>query len=243
MEVFEQLPIRYLLFGLGILGMVFGSVSAIRANNIHRMVAFSSAAQTGYIYMGLGMGGPLGYVTALFQVLAHAVTKSLLFLTTPRLARVSGDSLLFQNLEGSAIRDKSAGIFFTLCSFSMVGIPIFAGFAAKLLFAVAAVETGNLGVLFATMLALAVSSVLNALYFIRTVIRVYTAGRGGADISAPRIYAEEHNDADTREPVPDTESRLSYWLPALILTGMNLFLGLFSWVTVDFIRRGLAMFA
>ncbi|MBQ9617341.1 MAG: sodium:proton antiporter [Oscillibacter sp.] len=242
-EVFEQLPIRYLLFGLGILGMIFGSVSAIRENNIHRMVAFSSAAQTGYIYMGLGMGGPLGYVTAMFQVLAHAVTKSLLFLTTPRLARVSGDSLLFQNLEGSAIRDKSAGIFFTLCSFSMVGIPIFAGFSAKLLFAVAAVETGNLGVLFATMLALAVSSVLNALYFIRTVIRVYTAGRGGADISAPRIYAEEHNDADTGEPVPDTESRLSYWLPALILTGINLFLGLFSWVTVDFIQRGLAMFA
>ena len=245
-DVFQELPIHDLLFGLGILGMLFGSVSAIRANSIHRMLAFSSAAQIGYIYMGLGMGGPMGYVTALFQLIAHSVTKSLLFLTTPRLARVSGDSLLFQNLQGSGTRDRSAGIFFTLCSFSMVGIPIFAGFSAKLFFAVAAVETGKLGVLFATMLALAISSVLNALYFLRTVIRIYTAGRGGADISAPRIYAEEHNDIDAGEPVPETRTlsgRLSYWIPALILTGINLFLGLFSWVTVDVIQRGLMMFA
>ena len=245
-EVFQTLPIRWLLFGLGILGMIFGSASAIRANNIHRMVAFSSAAQIGYIYMGLGMGGPMGYVTAIFQIIAHAVTKSLLFLTTPRLASVSGDSLLFQNLQGSGMRDKSAGIFFTLCSLSMVGIPILAGFSAKLFFAVAAVETGNLAVLFPTMLALAISSVLNALYFIRTVIRIYTAGRGGADISAPRIYAAEHNDADASDsaPEPDTLSaQVSYWSPALVLTGMNLFLGLFAWVTVDLIQRGLEMFA
>ena len=245
-EVFQTLPIHWLLFGLGILGMIFGSASAIRANNIHRMVAFSSAAQIGYIYMGLGMGGPMGYVTAMFQIIAHAVTKSLLFLTTPRLASVSGDSLLFQNLQGSGMRDKSAGIFFTLCSLSMVGIPIFAGFSAKLFFAVAAVETGNLAILFPTMLALAISSVLNALYFIRTVIRIYTAGRGGADISAPRIYAAEHNDADASDAAPESETlsgQLAYWIPALTLTGMNLFLGLFSWVTVDLIQRGLAMFA
>ena len=77
-------------------------------------------------------------------------------------------------------------------------------------------------------------------------IRIYTAGRGGSDISAPRIYAEEHNDADSGEPLPMSETRSerrSYWVSALILTGINLFLGLFSWVAVDFIRRGLDMFA
>ena len=172
------------------------------------------------------------------------MTKSLLFLTTPRLAAVSGDSLLFENLQGSGHRAKDAGIFFALASFSMVGIPIFAGFAAKLFFAAAAVETGNLMVLWGTMTALAVSSVLNALYFIRTVIRVYTAGRGGADISAPRLYDILHNvqEAD-QEPEEETaRARLSYRVSALVLTLANLFLGLFSWVTVDLIRMGLGMF-
>ena len=243
--VFESLPLQPLLFWLGVLGMVFGSISAMRANSLHRMVAFSSAAQIGYIYMGLGIGGEAGYATALFQILAHAVTKSLLFLTTPRLAAVSGDSLLFQNLQGSGQRAKDAGLFFTAASFSMVGIPIFAGFAAKLFFAAAAVESGDRVVLWGTMLALAVSSVLNALYFLRTVIRVYTAGRGGADINAPRLFDIEHH-VQEADPEPEPEAgRLSVWayrLPALVLTGMNLFLGLFSWVTVDLIVMGLRMF-
>lgn len=244
--VFEQLPIRALLYYLGVLGMIFGSISAIRAKSIHRMVAFSSAAQIGYIYMGLGIGGILGYTAAMFQILAHAVTKSLLFLTTPRLAAVSGDSLLFRNLQGSGLRAKRAGVFFTIASLSMVGIPIFAGFSAKLSFAIAAVQARDTGILFVTMVALAVSSVLNALYFIRTVIRIYMPGRGGADISAPLAYAKEHDAVDQEEAVPEAGTllgaRLTYGIPAMVLTGANLFLGLFSWVAADLIQTGLAMF-
>ena len=56
-EVFEQMPIREYPFVLGICGMIFGSCQAMQANNINRMVAFSSAAQIGYIFMGIGIGG------------------------------------------------------------------------------------------------------------------------------------------------------------------------------------------
>lgn len=244
MDVFARLSLMPLLYWLGIGGMIFGSFSAIRSNNINRMVAFSSAAQTGYIFMGLGMEG--GYAAALFQILAHAVTKSLLFLSTPRLAEVSGDSLLFRNLQGGGARAKSAGVFFTVGSLSMVGIPIFAGFSAKLAFAVAAADTGKTGVIFSTMLALGISSVLNAIYFIRTVIRIYTRGRGWAGAaSAPEVYARQHNDKSAASPRRDfsRSNRLSFWIPAGILTACNLFLGLFSWLVVDLIQRGLAMFA
>ena len=60
-DIFTDMPIRNVLFVLGLCGMVFGSVSAIRAENINRMVAFSSAAQIGYIYMGIGLGGTAGF--------------------------------------------------------------------------------------------------------------------------------------------------------------------------------------
>ncbi|MBQ6376873.1 MAG: sodium:proton antiporter, partial [Lachnospiraceae bacterium] len=53
-EVFERMPVHRILFVLGICGMIFGSVAAIRENNVNRMVAFSSAAQIGYIYAGIG---------------------------------------------------------------------------------------------------------------------------------------------------------------------------------------------
>lgn len=249
-EVFESLPIRKILFVLGICGMIFGSISAIRKKSINRMVAYSSAAQIGYIYMGIGIGGVMGYTAALFQILAHAVTKSLLFLTTPRLAEASGDSLLFRNLQGSAFRKKDAGAVFLVCSLSMVGIPIFAGFSAKLMFALSAAQAEHVRVFFLTMTALAVSSVLNAMYFLRTVLRIYSEGRGGADISAHLMYEEEqgiegmaHEAKDKGTDVMSLAAELSYWVPAAILIWMNLFLGLFSWYTVDLIQKGLMMFS
>lgn len=224
-EVFERMPIKNILLLLGILGMVFGSVQAIRANSINRMVAFSSAAQIGYIFMGIGMGGIGGYTAAIFHIMAHAVTKSMLFLTTPRLAEVSGDSLLFRNLQASGLRNRNAGLFFLIASFSMIGIPLFAGFASKLQFAMAAVETGSNGILLLVMLALALSSLLNAMYFIRTLIRIYTDPQGVVQKSEIRGY-----------------HRLGYNIPMAALAALNLFLGLYSWIVVDMIDKGLKMF-
>jgi multicomponent Na+:H+ antiporter subunit D len=206
--------------------MVFGSVSALRANNINRMVAFSSAAQIGYIYMGIGIGGMAGFSAAVFHIYCHAVTKSLLFITTPRLAEVSGDSLLFSRLQGSGLRDPNSGIFFTVGSLSMVGIPIFAGFSSKLLFATAAVGTGSFRKVILVMLILAVSSLLNAFYFIHTVIRIYTVY--GSDYL--RVRERGHHSLD-------------YNTAAVILTACNLFLGLFSWVITDLIQKGFLMFS
>ena len=77
------------------------------------------------------------------------------------------------------------------------------------------------------MAALGVSSVLNVLYFIRTVIRIYA----------------KPQDAGPEEPYPvPKELRRQYRVSAAVLTGLNLFLGLFSWVTADLIRQGLSMF-
>ena len=223
--LFERMPIRDLLLVLGICGMVFGSISAIRADNINRMVAFSSAAQIGYIYMGIGLGGQYGYTAAMFHILAHALTKSLLFLTTPRLSEVSGESMRFKALQGSALRDRRAGFFFLIGSLSMIGIPIFAGFSSKLLFGYAAVSSGSELKLIAVMLALACSSLLNAIYFIRTLIRVYNAP-----------------DPGTSPPAQSKPHRGGYAGPMLILTAGNLFLGLFSPLVIDLISKGLAMF-
>ena len=241
-EIFENLPIRKILFILGILGMIFGSISAIRTN-----ILFSHLLISPFEFVQPTRNK--GYTAAMFHIIVHAVTKSLLFLTTPRLAEVSGDSLLFKNLQGSAHRAKDAGIVFLLCSLSMVGIPIFAGFSSKLMFALSAAQSDNMKILFFTMSALAISSVLNALYFLRTVIRIYTEGRGGADISAHKLYEEEKGIRGVAYDMEDDEeeeetmlSKLEFRIPAAILIGMNLFLGLFSWYTVDLIQKGLEMF-
>ncbi|MCR4691573.1 MAG: sodium:proton antiporter [Lachnospiraceae bacterium] len=223
-EVIEQLPIRNVLLVLGILGIVGGSLQAIHTNNLNHMVAYSSAAQIGYIYMGIGLGGVAGYTAAMFHIMAHAITKSQLFLTTPRLAEAAGGTLKFQDLQGAGLKTRVAGAYFTVGALSMIGIPIFAGFSSKLQFAMAAVTQGSGKKLIVVMLALAVSSMLNALYFIMTLIRIYTPdGSKGKN-----VYMHHH---------------LNYHIPMLVLTAANLLLGLNCDLIVDLIRRGLLMFS
>ena len=224
-DIIGQTQIGNILFVLGSLGIVFGSVSAILAGNINRMVAFSSAAQIGYIFLGIGIGGEAGFLAAVFHMLAHAVTKSLLFLTTPRLAEVSGGSLKFRKLQGAALKDRLAGLYFLAGALSMVGVPVFAGFVTKLLLGLAAIHnTGSLRILL-VMIVLAVSSLLNALYFIRTVIRIYSVPEGGLDRSEIR---------NRHEP--------GYHVSMVLLAAANLFLGLFSRPVLKLIERGFAMF-
>lgn len=75
-EVFYNSGVNNVLFLFGVLGMIFGSIAAIRENDINRMTAFSSAAQIGYIYMGIGINAELGMIAAVFHILTHAFYKA-----------------------------------------------------------------------------------------------------------------------------------------------------------------------
>ena len=218
-----------LLFLFGLCGMIFGSVSAIWEKDIRRMIAFSSVAQIGYIYMGLGLGTEAGVIAGIFHMLAHGATKSLLFVSAIGLTDVSGGSRSFFEVTGSAYRNKAAGAGFLVGSLSMVGIPMFSGFVSKLLFAQAAVQVPNWKLL-PTLIVLAVSTILNAIYFLKTVIRIYTP----AD---PRAVAEKGYFC-----LRFREQKL-YCVTILLFILVNLLLGMTSQPILRLIEQGLHNFA
>lgn len=162
-QVFRNSHIINVLFVFGLLAMVFGSLSAIKENDIRRMIAFSSVAQIGYIYMGIGLGTKVGMIASVYHILGHAAGKALLFISVIGLSDVSGFSRRFVDQTGAGYRNKIAGIGFTIGSLSMVGVPMFAGFISKLLFAQATVN--NTLKMLPTLIALAISTILNAIYF------------------------------------------------------------------------------
>ena len=215
---------RAILFVFGLGGMVAGSVLALGQNSINRMTAYSSAAQIGYIYMGIGLGGA-GFAAALFHVLTHAVTKPLLFLSNAALMEASGDSPVFHDLQGAAHRNRPAGILFAVGAMSMIGIPFTAGFTSKLLFSTAALghhPAKTAGAL----LILAVSTLLNTIYFIRTLIRIYTHRKGAGE---PRR--------------PDFRGQWGLVIAGTALAAMNLILGVAAQPVAEIIVRGLTLFA
>lgn len=221
-EIIRESKIINVLFVFGLAGMIFGSLSAIKENDIRRMIAFSSVAQIGYIYMGIGLGTEAGMVASIFHIFSHAATKSLLFIAAIGLTDVSGGSRKFQDLTGAAYRNKIAGLTFTVGSFAMVGIPIFSGFISKLLFAEAALF--NKGKMLPTLIVLAISTVLNAIYFMKTVIRIYTPEK-------------------TEYETINCSRQKLYTVTALLFIVLNVALGMLSQPLVDMIRTGIEMFA
>lgn len=109
----------------------------------------------------------------------------------------------------------------------MVGFPMLSGFISKILFAQAAV--GHQFKMLPTLIALAISTVLNTIYFLKTVIRIYTP--------MPR--------AEVREKHYETITVRQQPLKAAVMICfivINLILGLFSQPIVTLIENGLKMF-
>ncbi|MCI8504974.1 MAG: sodium:proton antiporter [Lachnospiraceae bacterium] len=211
-----------LLFVFGLLGMLIGSIRAIRETDTRRMIAYSSVAQIGYIYMGIGLGTQAGMVAAVFHILTHAATKSLLFISAVGLYEVSGGRTDYVSLRGSGYRNRTAGLAFAVGALSMVGFPMLSGFISKLLFATAAVQSPHKMVF--TILGLAISTILNAIYFLRLVISIYSPSE--------REYGEDQSHQASR----------MLKVASFLFVTVNLVLGLFSKPIVDGINAGLGMF-
>ena len=165
-------------------------------------------------------------------MLSHGATKSLLFVAAAGLADASGGSDRYGDITGAGFRNRLAGVAFTVGSLSMVGMPVFSGFISKLLFAQAAV--GHTHKMLPTVIALAISTVLNAVYFMKTVIRIYTrkpmglSGMGSGGAETGRVVSLSEQPAKSAA------------LVCFIL--LNLILGLNSDPIVRLIQSGIEMF-
>lgn len=221
-DVFKNSHIIDVFFVFGLMGMIFGSLSAIRENDVKRMIAFSSVAQIGYIYMGIGMGTKIAMVASVFHILSHAATKSLLFVAAAGLCDVSGGSRKFVDLTGAGYRNKWAGAAFSVGALSMVGVPLFAGFISKLLFTQASVTLD--GKMLPALIVLGISTILNAIYFMKTVIRIYTPVKWTGEKTTEK-------------------KQILYPVILCLFIVLNVILGVNSQPIVDMIEQGLGMFA
>ena len=74
--------IRTALIVFGLIGIIFGGLSAIATHNAKRMLAYSSIAQIGFILVAIGWGNNTALVAALVFTFNHALIKSSLMMLT-----------------------------------------------------------------------------------------------------------------------------------------------------------------
>ncbi len=217
-----------IVFVFGIMAMIFGSIFAIAQKDVKRMTAYSSVAQIGYIFMGIGIGNTAGIVAAVFHIFAHGATKSMIFTSLGGIKEVSGHSTKLEDIRGAGFRNKVAGVSFAVGTFSMVGIPFFPGFVSKLNFADAAAGAGSTKMII-ILVALAISTILNCLYFFRALIALYTPVK---DVTG-----------NLKEEVDNTKPTFKYIAAMACFIAFNIFAGTFSDLIIKLINKGLSMFS
>jgi len=160
--------ILFLVMVTGAGAMLAGSIMALLQRDIKRMIAYSSVAQVGYIFLGIGMGTRLGLFAAIFHIMAHAVTKAVLFLVAGSIIEQTHNRDI-GNMGGLGIQMRITMALFTVGALSMVGIPLFIGFNSKWFFAMSIIDSQHIWLL----AILALSSLLNGCYYFPIVIRAF----------------------------------------------------------------------
>ncbi len=169
------------LWGLAVLTMTVGNLSALVQDNVKRLLAYSSIAHAGYILVGLVSGDVLGGQASLFYLLVYAFMNMGAFGVVILIAQKEDEGYDIANLAGIGFKYPALGALLALFLVSLGGIPPTAGFVGKFYLFSAAVKNGYIW--------LAVIGVLNSAasiyYYLRMVVYMYMVPADG-EVAVPR---------------------------------------------------------
>ncbi|MBR6028984.1 MAG: sodium:proton antiporter [Clostridia bacterium] len=221
LETIAQTGIGDVLLFFGLAGMICGSVAALSQCDLRRMLAWSSVAQIGYIFAGLGLGTEAGLSAAVVHMLAHAACKSLLFISAGGLYTGESGDTDFSRLSGAALSAPLAGAGFTIGALSIIGLPFLGGFTSKLALAQAAAAIGGPGG-WAVLICLILSTLLNVLYFFRALLILWKRG-------------------ETAPGHPPLTHRTASGLAVTALSLLNFAIGVLAVPLLQLVRSGLGL--
>lgn len=201
--------VQNLLAILGVIGIFFGSLGALRTYDAKRLLAYSTFGQVGFILVGIGWGTPAALAGALVYAFNHAFIKSALLMITGLVAsRVQPKSSKLSDLGGAGKPLVLISILYFLGGLALAGVPPLNGFVSKVALAQGGISTGNWVVL-----GLVVSAgVITLLYMTRT---------------WQLIFQQEPVEGVTLKPYGD------HALAPTLLVGICIFLGLFGAPLLD----------
>ena len=160
---------QFMLCFVGCMSMFVCVTMALAQHDFKRLLAFHSISQIGYVLTAVGLCTALGISAGLYHAMNHTLFKGLLFLAAGAVLHETGTTDL-DKLGGLAKKMPHTTVLFLIGAFSISGIPPFNGFASKWMIYQAAyqkaVESGNIGFLFVTVIAL-VTSVLTLASFVK----------------------------------------------------------------------------
>ncbi len=120
-----------MLVVLAVLSMGAGNVIALAQTNIKRMLAYSTIAHVGFIFVGVVSGTAAGYAASMFYVLTYALMALGGFAMVIWLGSAGEEADRLEDFRGLNERNPWFAFMMLILMLSMAGMPPFVGFWAK----------------------------------------------------------------------------------------------------------------
>ncbi|WP_434581200.1 hypothetical protein MLC52_02760 [Sulfurimonas sp. NW15] len=133
---------------LGSIAVLWGSVQALVQTRLKLLIAYSTVAQVGYLFLAfsLALGGvSVAWSALIYLMLSHALAKSALFLVAGNLLHFHGHDRII-DLDRIAQRLPLSTAAFALAGVSIIGLPLSGGFIGKWFLLEASLTDNNWGI-------------------------------------------------------------------------------------------------
>ncbi|WP_297450465.1 NADH-quinone oxidoreductase subunit NuoN [Ferrovum sp.] len=158
-----------MLIIVSVLSMLVGNVTAIAQTNLKRMLAYSTIAHMGFLLLGILSGTLGGYAAAMFYAVTYVLMSLAAFGLILLMSREGFEADQLNDLKGLNKRSPWYAFLMLLIMISMAGIPVSAGFFAKLSVLSAALDAGLTWLVVVAVLL----SLIGAFYYLRIIKLMY----------------------------------------------------------------------
>jgi len=218
---------QQMLTVLSVASLVAGNLIAIAQSNFKRMLAYSTIAQVGFVFLGLLSGVVDGsdeaaagaYSASMFYVITYVLTTLGTFGAIQLLARMGFEADQISDLRGLNKRSQWMAFVMLILMFSLAGIPPTVGFYAKLSVLQAVVNAGQIWLAVLAVMA----SLVGAFYYLR-IVKV--------------MYFEDPS--DTTALVPTAGARTTLALNGALVLGLGVLPSPLMTACFEAVRQALA---
>ena len=120
-----------MLIILSVLSMGVGNIIAIAQTNLKRMLAYSTIAHVGFLFLGIIAGSEAGYSASMFYIIVYAFMSMGGFAMIVVLGGADSEADRIVDFKGLNDRNPWYAFLMLILMLSMAGVPPFLGFWAK----------------------------------------------------------------------------------------------------------------
>jgi len=158
---------------VGLTSLVVGAACASAADDLKRILAYSTISQLGLMFAAIGLGTWSG---AIYQLISQGLFKALAFMAAGSVIEALGTRNIGE-MGGLARRMKYTYLAFLFATLAMVGFPPLIGFWTKDVILSAAFASGA-----GVFLVIVLASILTSFYSFRALVKVFHGASNQGDV-------------------------------------------------------------